>query len=441
MRPWRAAHIIPSGEFIPCCFTSWSLHNKEMSNELNSPETKKQINVSQNNLFDARNHPVWKKLRSDLINGIENPICNACWDLEKNIGGSHRIQTNYEHASVVESIEFHEDGTLDSPEVTYWDIRDTNLCNMKCIMCSPGYSSLYQQESIENSQKFKGRYFMSPTPDRNGEIHNVIDIGDYGKEQVRSRLAADVAKVKEMYFAGGEPLINSLHYELLDSLISAGRRDCRLTYNSNLLKLNHFGKDTLNDYWKHFDRIVLRASIDSTGKRAEWSRYGTNWASINKNVKRITDFIHAGNNNINMGLNVTLSMYTIAGLRELIEWSEECNFNGHVTVTNFLQSPKFYQINVLPLEYRQQLMSELDEFINKLDAPRRWRYTSSGKTNTATSWPDQWIILKNVMNSPEPDNVVELRAQAKKYITTLDTIRNTSILEACPEFQNFWHSW
>jgi hypothetical protein len=93
------------------------------------------------------------------------------------------------------------------------------------------------------------------------------------------------------------------------------------------------------------------------------------------------------------------------------------------------------------LEYRQQLMSELDEFINKLDAPRRWRYTSSGKTNTATSWPDQWIILKNVMNSPEPDNVVELRAQAKKYITTLDTIRNTSILEACPEFQNFWHSW
>jgi len=441
VRAWRGAHIVPDGHVLPCCFTSSAIHVKSMSQELTTRQVQDEINISKNNLTSIRNHNVWQQLRKDLINGVQNPICKSCWDLENSHGGSHRIQANFEHSETVHEIDYHADGTLDTDEISYWDIRDTNLCNMKCIMCSPGYSSLLCQETIEAHKENKINYFKPPYPDTRGNISAVIDIGDFGKNEIITHLKKNVDITKEIYFAGGEPLINQTHYDILDILLAANRTDCRLTYTSNLLKLNQFGKDVITEYWNKFDKIILRGSLDAVGARAEWARAGTKWDVIDRNVTRIMQAVNSGNNGIDMGLNVTLSMYTVAGLRQLIEWCETHQFNGNVTITNFLQFPNFYQITVLPLEYRRRLMHELDSFIVTLEPERKRRYTSSGKTNTATKWPDQWDLLRKIMESPEPDNVSELRARAKMYITSLDSMRNTSILKACPEFNEFWDTW
>ena len=40
-----------------------------------------------------------------------------------------------------------------------------------------------------------------------------------------------------VYFAGGEPLINDMHYYILNKLIEHKRFDVTISYNTNLLHL------------------------------------------------------------------------------------------------------------------------------------------------------------------------------------------------------------
>ena len=53
----------------------------------------------------------------------------------------------------------------------------------------------------------------------------------------------------------------------------------------------------------------------------------------------------------------------------------------------------------------------------------------------------QWNKLQSILLEPEPENVTELRRQAKGYITRLDKIRGMNVLDACPELAEFWNKW
>ena len=43
--------------------------------------------------------------------------------------------------------------------------------------------------------------------------------------------------IENVYFAGGEPLMMKEHYNLLNELLRRGRKDVRLTYNTNFTEL------------------------------------------------------------------------------------------------------------------------------------------------------------------------------------------------------------
>lgn len=435
IRAWAAIHTVPTGEVLPCCHTAHIVFDAVD----NSKALSHQININHNSLDTIRNQDVWRELRRDMILGVENPICKTCWNFEKTLGSSYRIQANNIYQSDLNNLDFNEAGTISTTDpVVYWDIRDSNLCNMKCVMCGPGYSSMYQQESIDNSTNKKLPYPMSPVRNHHGELVSVVKLSNQADQQILKKLQDNISSVKEIYFAGGEPIINDMHYNILDLLIAHGRVDCSLSYNTNLLKLSHRGVDLLEAYWGKFKRVAVRASIDSTGARAEWARNGTKWDVINNNADRLVEFSKKYNN-INVGVNATTSMYTLAGLPELISWFESKQFNGGLTMSNVLHTPAYYQIKVLPRELRQHLWNQLNEFINTVN--NKHRYTSGGDRSGHAGWPAQWDLLEKIILEAEPENVKDLRSQAKTYITSLDNIRNTNILEACPEFQEFWHTW
>ena len=235
---WRGVHIQSTGMVTPCCIA-----NADDEYKLNS------VRIKNDNLHQARAQELWNNTRKQLIAGETPTVCDVCWQAERAGNKSYRQHANEECADKLETIDFIEDGTLDNDKIWLWDIRDTNLCNMKCSMCWPGASSLYQQEAIDNFEKNNG-YPVWPAQDRNGEYVSVIRAlpQEDMSEILQSRIDADT---KIMYWAGGEPLISKLHFDTLAYLIENNRIDIKLMYNTNMLKVNQFGINIV-DMWKNF---------------------------------------------------------------------------------------------------------------------------------------------------------------------------------------------
>ena len=82
----------------------------------------------------------------------------------------------------------------------------------------------------------------------------VIHINDRSIDDIYTILDQQIDNVEEIYFAGGEPLIMDEHYYILEKLIAKGRRDVRLRYSTNLMKIKYKQWDNI-ELWRHFDSV------------------------------------------------------------------------------------------------------------------------------------------------------------------------------------------
>lgn len=236
-------------------------------------------------------------------------------------------------------------------QTQFLDFRNNNLCNLKCRSCGPGFSTSWSSEA------------------------NVIEINQFKPVSVEDM---DLSNCQEVYFAGGEPLLNPQHYEVLEKLI-AQNANPGLMYSTNMTVLGYKSKH-VRDLWPAFSRINVHASIDAVGKYAEIVRSGSEWDTVEKNLEWIRT-----QSNCNIRIATVISAINIWWLPELLEYF------------NWLQPGQFEPVlaNVdsviglgsIPDQYRPALIQILEqckfsEHINirgAIDALQNQRYN-------ATNW-------------------------------------------------------
>jgi MoaA/NifB/PqqE/SkfB family radical SAM enzyme len=188
--------------------------------------------------------------------------------------------------------------------VRHLDVRNNNLCNLECSICNSYYSSKWAHRLHEN--KF-----------------------------VSTDFNIDLIDVEHVYFAGGEPLINKKHWEILDSIPDPKR--VSLQYNSNLVDIQK-----ISDYWPRFKNVHVNASMDAVGELGEYLRYGTQWDKWEKNL-------HYAAKYATVNINPTISILNIFHLREIEQWSK------YPVVYNILTGPDYLCVNALPAELKKQI--------------------------------------------------------------------------------------
>lgn len=413
--PWRGAHIMPDGDVVPCCHQTFGHYGKK--------DFDVKLSLKDGDIGSIRGGVQWDKLRKDLINGVENEACEYCWRHERRNLPSMRTQKNKTHSHILNDIEFNEDGTLDKHEIRYWDIRDSNLCNMKCVMCGPGLSSLWNEEAIKNwNPKEPNRYDIKhPQGDK-----AVFHVNDVSREPIESIIERHIDHADTFYFAGGEPLINPTHWRILEMLVERKMFHVKLFYNTNLLKLK-YGKWDAIKMWENFPEVHIGASIDAVGPRAEYSRTGTVWSQIDKNFKEV----HAQRPK-HAGISATMNIMTIGGMPELMDWiGERQVYKNKFIYHNVLVSPNYLNINILPMHMREAYWQKIEDKVNTWDP--EWRYVISGHSYD--------VLKERMLNDIIPDTRQELeRNRFKRMIMQLDRVRGTNILEACPDLKEFWDS-
>ena len=303
---------------------------------------------------------------ADIRTGSAPSVCNKCVDAETRGDNSYRQQFN--------------SMKTDALGYQFIDVRNSNLCNIKCRTCCPDNSS---QWAIE--------------------LGHTIPIKQQDIVNYKNYILSPI--VQSIYYTGGEPFINVEQWELLEELISLEySKNISLSYNSNLTTLKFKDKDIL-DIWKHFKRVTVMSSIDAVGEKFNLIRSGADWQTVEKNFIKLKEYQNS-NTNLSIQITTTVSILNIWFLDELLEYF--LGFN--VTLTD-LYFPDYLSLSVIPDSLKDQALACIDK-IDKL-------YDDKSKINFMRSQ-----INNNVNKEFFKDTVL--------HTLLLDNIRNEKLFDVLP---------
>ena len=325
MYPWIHLHAWPNGQAYPCC-------HAESNPQFGSTRTQ--------SLAEIWNDQPMKKLRQDMLAETPNSTCTRCYEQEESGFFSGRQSANKHHGHHIDRVTATlPDGHFDQFEMTYWDIRFSNLCNLKCRSCGHIFSSQWYQDQA----KLAGPEWK----DRN----TVLNYAGRTETDMWTQLEPHLDYVEQIYFAGGEPLLMEEHYNILEELVKRKRFDVRLIYNTNFTHTDLKGRSVF-EYWCQFDSVAVGASLDGMGLPAEYIRKGTRWYDVVQNRHRMI----ATCPRVDFYISPTLSIMNAWHLPDFHrEWVAHGLIRAQDLNVNILQDPAHYRIDIAPAEYKQRL--------------------------------------------------------------------------------------
>lgn len=262
------------------------------------------------------------------------------------------------------------------------DIRNTNLCNLKCRYCGPHFSSQWAEEL--------GKF----------PLIQHQDITDY-----KDILITD--SLHWMYFTGGEPLLNGEHWQLLEELIDSGRAaNISLLYNTNLTTIKYKDKNVI-DLWRQFNKVSIQCSIDAIGKPLEYIRSGTSWEKIKSNLEQLVSALQ--NSNIKITFSPVLSILNIWFVDELYKYALSHDIPINLII---LTGPDYLALDVMPDTLKPLALGIVD----KLESD----YII-----------DKKIVLriKDLINTARNQSLFQ---QTISHVLLLDNLRGEKLFELLP---------
>jgi radical SAM protein with 4Fe4S-binding SPASM domain len=406
--PWMHLHVINDGKAFACCQTPLREENSFG-------------NVKEHRLIEIVNSDRAKKMRKDMIQGRSLPqSCERCTSKES--VGLNSMRTGFNskwYNTVKDSINSTtDDGTISTLQLKYWDFRFSNYCNLACVTCSPLFSTQWSDDWIK----------LHPEADKYSETRLI----DLEKANIFwEDIAQNLDYMKEIHFAGGEPLMMPEHWKILKLLDERKKYDVELRYSTNGTTLGR-DKDDVLSYWKKFRYVHLSLSIDGEGDAFEYIRYKGKWKSTFENLKRIRE-----NGAVDYWFHPTVSILNIFRLTELHALLHNADLmplksihkNIGFNIKNYwvdrfhlnpLFTPDYYSITVLPASLKEQVADMITKYGKKLEADTGIPFSG-------------WQNIIDFMYSKDNSNLWDLFLSE---IIKLDKIRGTDIYSINPEFKN-----
>lgn len=384
--PW--VHLFGFGDdkIYPCCKSSQPVGS-----------------VKEQSLKEIWNSDDIKKLRVNMLQGIKTSSCEVCYLNEARWGDSYRLTFNKRYQDILQNeiTNTSADGTVDKFNLRYLDLRFSNLCNFKCIMCSGFYSTSWYKE--EKQLK------------REGVLQ---EIADTKKERnffylMRDELPDVLRTVEKINFAGGEPFIVKEYLEVLDELIKQNKTDTEITFNTNLSIL----PDAYVEKLKKFTKITIRASLDGYGAKGEFIRKGLIWKKFIANRIQLSKELPHADIRIYCTVQV-LNVYHVLELYKMLISASVIPQSPNKFHISFVETPDYYNIRTLDKNTKQLITN----FYN----------------NNLINYPDK---IKNYlsrviiyMNETDIDKSVDF----KKITNELDGLRNQKTREIFPELTSYF---
>jgi len=380
-------------------------------------QTRHQLKNYDNNVVKWFNNDDLVSLRTKLLDGKWDPICNMCRTREQHGQASTRQIFN----NTLDSVETRLNKNLhtstanipDLSNIFLLDITVGNKCNSACLMCNESASSLWKKEQeIITGEKMD---WITPNWFTEENIPNLID---------------NLPNLSAIQFLGGEPTINEPHIFLLKRLIEQGRaKNITLGYVTNLTGVS----DELLELWSHFSTKHITISVDGVGPINEYIRYPFSWNKVVSQLDNLKE-IAKQHGNYHIGLSHTVISLNLLTLDSLIDWWEtqiETNSSilkslPHIQCVN---NPDYFDPIYMPNEMKEKAKDTLQRVI-QLSTDRNLGEKYTPAINN---------ILNTVINKQvDTDTQTTKWLEMQKFVTSLDKHRNRNIFDYIPYMKEYW---
>jgi MoaA/NifB/PqqE/SkfB family radical SAM enzyme len=435
--PWIHFATRPNGDMRLCCSANASGAGNDHTVGLVKNEKGVPANFGKETPMSAWNNEYMKSVRTTMLEGNIPKSCEKCFEEEsKNIVSKRMWETGtwiQDGIDVPELIkQTQEDGTVPD-KLVYLDLRLGHTCNLKCVMCSPHDSSrwvedhkkiypLFQAKELKEQMSWESKSF-------NNKWH---ENPDFWKE-----MYSQIPNLKQVYFAGGEPLMIKEHKMFLEEIIRQGYADKILVrYNTNGLLIS----DDIIELWKQFKLVKVGFSIDALGDQNYYIRYPSEWATIESNLRRLDNTP----DNIHVSIATAIQILNIKHLPDFAKWKIQQNYRkinlqnvmegmeagGGIFNMHLLYIPTFLSIRCLPIEDKVEVRRKFAEFAN-------WLYENYRQDEDY--WkknPYGWKRWQAVLDFMDAEDHTDQLPAFKEYIEKLDNLRHTNFKEIFPELSH-----
>lgn len=307
------------------------------------------------------------------------------------------------------------DGTTDQYPQD-WQIDLGNYCNSACLFCTPENSS-----RLATEQKKLGLIKQLPPRawcDDPKLLERFLDT-------LRSS-----SRLCYLHFIGGETLITPAFKKILLALIESGlHQQLIVGFTVNLTVWDQ----SIVDLLVQFKEVNLGMSIECLHPVNDYVRYG---GELTQTRDHLEKWINVGRqHNWIMSLRTTPTILTVLHLHTIYQYALDNQLS--VESCNFLNNPKFMRPTVLPFEFRQQIIKNLQPFANL--AETNTQVINIRDPNHCRSQISQDVTSYINYFSNAEDESYRL-PELVNYLKKTESIRNNCVLDYLPEYEELFRT-
>jgi hypothetical protein len=399
MAPWIHMHVWPNGRAFPCC--------------LSDPALGDYGNTNRNTISELWNSDLACTLRKNMLQDKPTETCKRCYELESDADAyTLRRNLNYKFKHHYDKVhETDPDGSHNNPNLAYMDFRFSNLCNMKCRTCSPTFSTMWYDDYMKKfghvREDIATKKFLQ-LKEKPGFLEELWPLLD---------------TVEEVYWAGGEPLITDVHWDIMNHWVETGQSEnITINYTTNFSQL-FYKRQNVIDLWKKFKNVNVAASLDASHGRAEYIRDGTVWSDIVNNRKQLLEQAPE----VDFTITPTISLMNIWHLPDFhLEWLRMGYVKPNGFRLNNLLDPKYFCMQVLPSSYKEELTEKWENYIDYVIKHPDFKACNDQYWETSARGTIEFLNKQDLSY---------LLPETLKEWETWDEVRNQKWYEAMPELK------
>jgi radical SAM protein with 4Fe4S-binding SPASM domain len=362
--PWTGFELEPNGNIKNCIISTSRLGS-----------------IKEQDIISILSGEENLKIKQQMLEDKKPKNCAGCYLQEqdrKNLSSiSSRLYYTKELGSVVDNTLYDQ---IENFSLHHVDLRWTNHCNQACVYCSPEYSSKWAQEL--------GR-----------DIKSSVD----SRKKVKDFVFKNIKKLKNVYLAGGEPLLMNENREFLQLLLEENPL-VNIRVNTNLSST----KTGVFDLLCKFKNVHWTVSVETTEEEYEYVRYHGTWKDFLQNLKQIQKLDHK------ITFNMLYFILNYKSIFSTVNFFKEIGFHENSFIIGPLYTPEYLNILNLPKNILNELKNKFSSEILLSN-----HYLQNSYEN----------ILKYISNTPWQNDISYFQEQIK----ILDARRNQSAQTVFPE--------
>jgi MoaA/NifB/PqqE/SkfB family radical SAM enzyme len=369
--PYLEMSTNPSGHVKPCCYYTNVLFEDPDSKDYKNTHSILKGNTT---LEDVWNSDAMVTIRRKLHKGEVEENCQKC---ARDGAASMRARSVDEYKNNYPILKLVDETIKNNYTAEHLpkrlELKPSNLCNLKCVMCNSYDSSQVEKELKELVTKFNGievwagRYIkISETPGitESNRAFTDVDQADWSNDQqVWDSVIKIVPHLEVLSFAGGEPTLIPFVENILKYCVDNGyAKNIKVFLSSNFTNIH---KKFL-DLMPHFKQFELIASIDGIEKVNDYCRFPSKWSQVSANYLKAKQLM-GDHPNIKILINVTVSLLNVMNLDSLLYWIDDLSkaypyYYEWPYNLNVIWGPEDQRIENLPTHLKELAISRLNKY-------------------------------------------------------------------------------